>query len=319
MPFTEKIPLLSVIVPAYNSEKTIYSCVISICNQTYSNLDIVIVDDGSTDETYNICRELEKQDSRIRVVRQENSGPSKARNTGIKMIKGELLAFVDADDTIKPDMYEIMYNIMCESDCDVIICDAECIDKTNRITSSLDIVHFGVFDPKFVAKKIICTNNLCGGGFPWNKLINYKQIFEKSNKNILFNENFVIYEDKCWLIDILEFSEKVYITDKKLYNYVISSTSLSHDVTVKKRMLALNAWDYMYERANILFDKIDMVDIFKKYTEAYINNLWMFRFQKENCMLKKWYYFRRTRKSSSISVKLKIKYLLLYYYLEIKR
>jgi len=95
---------ISVIVPAYNVEEYIIDCVESICNQSYKNLEIIIIDDGSTDATGEICDAFD--DSRIKVIHQKNQGFSGARNTGILEARGEYLAFVDSDDYIKPDMLE---------------------------------------------------------------------------------------------------------------------------------------------------------------------------------------------------------------------
>ena len=100
--------LISVIVPVYNIEKYIERCVRSICVQTYKNLEILLVDDGSTDGSGEICERLAKEDERIRVFHKENGGSSSARNLGIREAKGEYLGFIDSDDYIEPDMYELL-------------------------------------------------------------------------------------------------------------------------------------------------------------------------------------------------------------------
>ncbi len=100
--------LISVIVPVYNIEKYIERCVRSICVQTYKNLEILLVDDGSTDGSGEICERLAKEDERIRVFHKENGGSSSARNVGIREARGEYLGFIDSDDYIEPDMYELL-------------------------------------------------------------------------------------------------------------------------------------------------------------------------------------------------------------------
>lgn len=102
-------PLISIIVPVYNIIPYLPRCVHSICNQTYENLEIILVDDGSTDGTGELCDELAKEDERIVVFHKENSGSSGARNLGISKAKGEYLGFIDSDDYIEPDMYERLY------------------------------------------------------------------------------------------------------------------------------------------------------------------------------------------------------------------
>lgn len=107
--------LISVIVPIYNIEKYLPRCVESICRQTYSDMEILLVDDGSTDGTGTLCDELAKKDNRIRVFHKENGGSSSARNLGIKMAQGEYLGFVDSDDYIEPDMYERLMQALTEN------------------------------------------------------------------------------------------------------------------------------------------------------------------------------------------------------------
>ncbi len=107
-------PLISVIVPVYNIEKYLERCVASVRNQTYTNLEILLVDDGSTDSSGALCDRLAKEDERIRVFHKENGGSSSARNLGIVQARGEYLGFVDSDDYISPDMYEILYEVIGE-------------------------------------------------------------------------------------------------------------------------------------------------------------------------------------------------------------
>lgn len=98
--------LVSIVIPMYNSEKTIYRCLESVCNQTYKNLEIIIVDDGSIDNGSDIVQEIQKKDVRVKYYYQDNQGPSLARNKGIELSRGKFLVFVDADDTIVESMVE---------------------------------------------------------------------------------------------------------------------------------------------------------------------------------------------------------------------
>ena len=104
--------LISVIVPVYNVEEYVEKCVLSIINQTYKNLEIILVDDGSTDNSGKICDEIAIKDNRIKVIHKKNGGLSDARNVGIDIAKGDYLGFVDSDDYIDPDMYSILLNNM---------------------------------------------------------------------------------------------------------------------------------------------------------------------------------------------------------------
>lgn len=113
----KELPLISVIVPVYNVEAYLDQCIRSITEQTYRNLEIILVDDGSPDGSGAICDTWAEKDSRIRVIHKENNGAGAARNTGLDLARGELLAFVDSDDYIAPDMYEHLYKLMqCGAD-----------------------------------------------------------------------------------------------------------------------------------------------------------------------------------------------------------
>ena len=105
-------PLISVIVPVYNVEKYLAKCIDSIIAQTYTNLEILLVDDGATDSSGAICDEYAQKESRIRVIHKENGGLSDARNRGIAEARGEYLGFIDSDDYIDVDMYELLYNLI---------------------------------------------------------------------------------------------------------------------------------------------------------------------------------------------------------------
>lgn len=113
---------ISVIVPIYNVEKYLKKCIDSIINQTYSNLEIILVDDGSPDNCGKICDEYQVQDSRIKVIHKKNGGLSDARNAGIKEATGEIISFIDSDDFIDLDMYEYMLNEMQKENADIVIC-----------------------------------------------------------------------------------------------------------------------------------------------------------------------------------------------------
>lgn len=134
--------LISVIVPVYNVEKYLSKCVDSCINQTYRNLEIILIDDGSTDGSGDICDEYSRLDERVVVVHQKNQGLSVARNTGIDISKGEWIGFVDSDDWIEPDFFEILYSLVNTSNADICSCqkclryDENPIDNsdTNRIT-----------------------------------------------------------------------------------------------------------------------------------------------------------------------------------------
>ena len=121
--------LISVIVPVYNVEKYLPQCLNSIINQTYKNIEVVLVDDGSTDDSGNICEEYKKNDERIIVVHQKNSGLSAARNVGIEISTGEYITFIDSDDYISPDYIENLYSALEQYSADIAICDLKKVSE----------------------------------------------------------------------------------------------------------------------------------------------------------------------------------------------
>lgn len=130
-------PLISVIVPVYNIEKYLPRCIESIRKQTYNNLEIILVNDGSTDTSGTICDEFAKKDTRIRVIHKENGGSSSARNAGIENAKGEYLGFVDSDDYIESEMYEKMICAIEETDCGIIQVARDEIDEDGNLMPGL--------------------------------------------------------------------------------------------------------------------------------------------------------------------------------------
>lgn len=118
----DKLPLISVIVPVYNVVDYVERCLTSLCAQTYPNLQIIVVDDGSTDGSAERCDCFARKDARIRVIHQSNGGQSAARNRGLAEAEGELLGFVDGDDWVEPDMYESLYVWMQSAEADIAIC-----------------------------------------------------------------------------------------------------------------------------------------------------------------------------------------------------
>lgn len=121
--------MISVIVPIYNAEQYLSNCVESICRQTYRDLEIILIDDGSTDHSLDICNALAKKDSRIQVIHKQNSGPSESRNMGLDTARGEYISFVDSDDYAHPQMLETLLKALINTDSDIAMCDFQYADK----------------------------------------------------------------------------------------------------------------------------------------------------------------------------------------------
>ena len=213
--------LVSIIVPVYNVEKYLIKCLNSLIEQTYKNLEIILVDDGSQDNSGNICDKYKQKDSRIRVIHIENSGVSNARNIGLDNMKGQYTMFVDSDDYVSKNMVEELYNSIKKNEADISICGVENIYENgeNRTTFK---------EGRFVTNGEKALGELLNGKYftsvCWGKM--YKS---ELWKNIRFNKDTKIAEDLEVLYYIFERAKKVVVdTKNKLYYYIVRENSAIH-------------------------------------------------------------------------------------------
>lgn len=231
-------PVISIIVPVYNVEIYIRKCLDSILNQTFKDFELILIDDGSPDMCGVICDEYKNTDSRIIVIHQRNSGISMARNAGLNIAKGKFIAFVDSDDYIHNQMYEIMLSAIIKYSADIVICDYYNInEKKNQMinninTDSCDFRILSSFEDK---RKFIYIDKYLTSVLAWNKLFKRK-LFE----NIRFPEG-RIYEDEATLFKPLYFANRIAYTDSRLYYYVHHDNSITSEPFSQKRFLRLDA------------------------------------------------------------------------------
>ena len=146
--------LVSAIVPVYNSEEFLEKCIESLRNQTLKDIEMIFINDGSTDNSLDILRGYEKIDSRIKVIDQKNSGPSVARNNGIKVAKGDYISFSDSDDWIDKNMYKDMYTIAKKNDSDAVVCDMKIVDGKSELDIKGLKYSLEEYDRKDIEEKI---------------------------------------------------------------------------------------------------------------------------------------------------------------------
>lgn len=173
--------LISVVIPVYNVENCLDKCVESIVNQTYRNLEIILVDDGSSDKCPSMCDEWAKKDSRIKVIHKENGGVSSARNAGLKLVGGKYVSFVDSDDYLEYSAYEIMYNAVIKDDFDICVCNFKCLDDNNLISYR----HCG--DNVFYGEQILKT-------FFEGDYYNQYSVCNKMYKSCIIKANNIMFE-----------------------------------------------------------------------------------------------------------------------------
>lgn len=211
---------LTVIISGYNCEKSIKRCIYSILNQTYKNIQIIVIDDASKDKTYEICKEIEKKENRLEIYRNnKNLGVSQSRNIGIKHAIGEFITFVDSDDYIEYNMYEkLIKKIKCKN-LDIAMCNFFMEYGRKDIRPNLNAQY--VLKKEELINKIFLTKYFCG--FVWNKI--YKTEILRDNK-IFFEENIHICEDLLFNCRYFLFVKEGFYTEEKLYHYIqnINST-----------------------------------------------------------------------------------------------
>lgn len=212
--------LISVIVPIYKVEKYLNTCIDSIINQTYKNLEIILVDDGSPDNCPKICDEYAKKDARIKVIHSENRGVSSARNIGLDNVSGKWVVFIDADDWVDENYIYLLLNQIDES-VDIICCGYKRVNG-NNIEKVNDDNKTIIYDNiKFIEKLLNVQN---GYGFVHTKLIRKSLI-----NNIRFDQNLKVSEDALFNMELARNTKQIKVINKAIYNYRITSES-----TVKK-------------------------------------------------------------------------------------
>ena len=242
-------PLISVIVPVYNVEKYLRKCVDSVLSQTYTNLEIILVDDGSTDNSGKICDEYALKDPRIIVIHKQNGGLSSARNCGMKKAIGRFYAFVDSDDWIENIFIETLYNTLCKFK-----------------TQIACVGYYNVKEGKMIAKQIAANPSIISsqqalqqsfgklGFFAWNKL------FAVSLFNQITFPNGQLFEDMATIYKVFLQTDKVAISNLSLYYYNQSNMS-----SITKNKFSVKKLDYFKSSGAVLSYAKKMNDKFLTY------------------------------------------------------
>ena len=216
-------PLISVVVPVYNTEKYLRKCLISLSNQTYHNIEIIVVDDGSKDGSANICDEFAAKDNRFVVIHKENGGISSARNKAISVAKGDYFMFVDSDDWVEPDLCESAYAIIKDHNVKLGVFGHDRIYE--RINGEPFVKTVKKIKPQMMTSSE-AMNNIIGINTIYNYLTNKickRELFE----GIKFPLGRT-YEDMCVCYKIIHNAGELFISDKVLYHYLKRSTSITY-------------------------------------------------------------------------------------------
>jgi len=237
-------PLISVIIPVYKVEAYIAKCVDSVLSQTYANIEIILVDDGSPDGCYKICEDYVQKDHRVKVIHKENGGLSSARNAGLDIARGEYIGFVDSDDYIAADMYQKLLEAIKKEKADLAICDTVVIYEKEDVEvykplKDETLNKFEAFEALLDGFNVITV---------WNKLYS-KHIF----KNLRFPDG-RIHEDEFIVHRVFNACAKIVTISDKLYYYVKRQGGIMLSGYTLKR---LDAWYAFYDRYLFFRDNVD--------------------------------------------------------------
>lgn len=255
--------MISVIVPVYNVEKYLERCIDSILKQTYSDLEILLIDDGSSDNSGKICDEYAKKDNRIKVIHKKNGGISDVRNVGIENAKGDYIGFVDSDDYIADDMFETLYKLSNENNADISI--VSFYEMYNgKLIGVRDDKTLTKMDKQEALKELLIDTNI--QSYMWNKLFK-KELFD--NLRFPLGKNF---EDIATVLLIFERANKVVLLQDPKYYYLRRDDSIVGHRTNKTY---LDYLEVVYDKYLYLKDKYPKIEVYNAYNYV-INMIWVY-------------------------------------------
>lgn len=228
-------PLISVIIPVYNVEKHIDRCLASVTKQTYANLEIILIDDGSTDDSYLICEKYKKNDNRVKLFHKDNSGVSSARNDGIKYSNGLYIMFLDSDDELDLNVIEILYNDITKTNSDITNCNIKYI-SSNGI-EQIKKLDTGVYNNEKALS--VMLNSYVS---PWGRL--YKKIILDG---IVFKTDIHIGEDLIFVAEAFIRSSKISFIDFCGYKYYTNFESATNSAFSAKKFEHITSRKYAKE------------------------------------------------------------------------
>ena len=230
----EIIPLISIVVAFFNAEAYLQQCISSIVRQTYTNIEVILIDDGSTDNSSVICKDIVSTDKRFIYLFQENKGVSSARNLGLRKANGKYISFIDADDWIEPFHIETLYSTLLDNNVDLSCVNwirDDHLDKNSLsdnvvIYNDKNLIVAGVFDSKAYA------------GYVWNKLFDCTLI---SKNNIFFDENIKVLEDQLFVLQYCLNCSSVAFQTNATYHYRMHDTSVMNKSFGRERATSVVA------------------------------------------------------------------------------
>ena len=234
------MPLISVIIPVYNVEKYLDRCLESVVNQTYKNLEIILVDDGSPDNCPKMCDEWAKKDSRIRTIHKINGGLSAARNAGMDALTGDYIGFVDSDDWIEINMFERLISILTDYSADMAVCDIQ-LDKFKRPATQPKHIITSSWGRKECLNSFFRINGEKSNTGVYRYLLSKKVFGNYRFVNGMINEDVhaaYFFSSRC---------TNAAVTNEVLYHYYQNPKSITNCTFNKKKMDLIKMWEMVYE------------------------------------------------------------------------
>ncbi len=220
---------LSIIIPIYNVEKYLDRCLRGVIDQTYKNTEIILVDDGSTDHSKEICEKWRKKDKRIKIYYQENLGVSTARNVGFNLSSGEAIIFIDPDDEIERTMFEDMIGKLFRYSYIDLVCCGYTNEFNDRIFEYKPIE--GILSEEKILKSLFDYRIMT---VVWNKMFRREVLIDKAGDFICFQANIYVGEDFLWLVNVLKNCKKMYCIEKVYYHWYRRTDSATGKADVEK-------------------------------------------------------------------------------------
>lgn len=234
---------LSVIIPIYNAKEYLPRCLDSVIGQTYNGLEIILIDDGSTDGASEIADIYASKDDRIKLIHQDNQGESHARNVGLSMVTGDYFTFVDCDDWVDEDMYEELMDAAISKDADIAASSwyKDYGDKQEIIKNEKKVTE-GIIDREQLALYVYERDAYRGFSYMWDKIYKKKLLYQKDGNIYLFPEDLRIGGDVLFLAYMVFNSEKTIYIDKPYYHYFQRNDSGCHSENLNNRMDWIEAY-----------------------------------------------------------------------------
>lgn len=259
--------MISVIVPIYNNEQYLRQCLNSIKEQTYADLEIICVDDGSTDGAQDIVDEYAADDSRFVVIHEINQGESHARNVGLDVAKGDYIAFVDCDDWIEPDMYETLLKAYSNDSIQMSAASwyKDEVDHSESIRNKKEVKK-GIINQDELLRYIYIRDSYKAFAYIWDKIYKKELLVRSNGIGIRFNEELPLGGDVLFLAEIALNTDKAVYTDRSLYHYRQQQISGCHTTDLEK----LRSWIKSYELVIDLYCRHSIDDEVMGYIKRFL-------------------------------------------------